>query len=255
MPPTRAEGDRVRWHDLECGGYAADLPLWRELAAAASGPVLDVGAGTGRVALELARAGHAVTALDHDGELLAALRERAVGLPVRAVTADARAFALRERFALCLAPMQIIQLLGGLAGRAAFLACARRHLRPGATLAATLADAVESFDAAAAGALPPPDVADHGGRTYSSQPVAVRRRGGVTEIHRVREIVAGGGQREAVDDVVSLDDLSVLELEAEALDAGFRPLPRRRIPPSREHVGSTVVLLRAGPPRRPHPLT
>ena len=51
----------VIWHDIECGGYAADLPLWRELAAAEAGPVLDVGAGAGRVALELARHGHAVT--------------------------------------------------------------------------------------------------------------------------------------------------------------------------------------------------
>ena len=54
----------VRWHDLECGGYDVDLPLWRELAAEAGGPVLDVGAGTGRVALDLARRGVAVTALD-----------------------------------------------------------------------------------------------------------------------------------------------------------------------------------------------
>ena len=38
--------------------------------------VLDVGAGTGRVALELARAGHRVTAVDLDDRLLGALRER-----------------------------------------------------------------------------------------------------------------------------------------------------------------------------------
>ena len=57
---------RSVWHDVECGGYAADLPLWRELAAREAGPVLDVGAGTGRVALDLARAGHDVTALDRD---------------------------------------------------------------------------------------------------------------------------------------------------------------------------------------------
>jgi hypothetical protein len=50
----------VVWHDLECGAYRADLPLWRELAARArfGSPILDVGAGTGRVALDLARAGH-----------------------------------------------------------------------------------------------------------------------------------------------------------------------------------------------------
>ncbi len=57
---TSPDPDLVRWHDLECGGYAIDLELWRELAAQAGGPVLDVGAGTGRVALDLARGGVAV---------------------------------------------------------------------------------------------------------------------------------------------------------------------------------------------------
>ena len=115
----------VVWHDVECGGYAADLPLWRELAAAEGGPVLDVGAGTGRVALDLARAGHAVVALDREPELLAALRERAGGLGVRTVAADAAGFALGAAFPLIIVPMQTIQLLPGAAARAA--AASARH--------------------------------------------------------------------------------------------------------------------------------
>ena len=54
----------VVWHDLECGSYRADLPLWRDLAERHGDPILDVGAGTGRVSLDLAQAGHRVTALD-----------------------------------------------------------------------------------------------------------------------------------------------------------------------------------------------
>ena len=65
--------DHVIWHDLECGGYGAELPLWREPAAAEGGPVLDVGAGTGRVALDLARRGVEVHALDLDRALDAAI--------------------------------------------------------------------------------------------------------------------------------------------------------------------------------------
>src|SRR3954453_15129411 len=57
-------GEVVLWHDLECSSSAGALPLWRELAAAApAGPILDVGAGTGRVALDLAARGPRVVAL------------------------------------------------------------------------------------------------------------------------------------------------------------------------------------------------
>jgi 2-polyprenyl-3-methyl-5-hydroxy-6-metoxy-1,4-benzoquinol methylase len=56
----------VMWHDVECGTYTADLPLWRRLARETGGRVLDIGAGTGRVALDLTRAGARVTALDLD---------------------------------------------------------------------------------------------------------------------------------------------------------------------------------------------
>src|SRR5206468_3595889 len=77
------EAPQIIWHDVECGFYRADLPLWQELAdaetAARPGPVLDVGAGTGRVALHLARARHRVTAVDCEESLLRALRERATG--------------------------------------------------------------------------------------------------------------------------------------------------------------------------------
>src|SRR5689334_15619452 len=115
----------VVWHDVECGSYVEDLPLWRSLAAEYGDPVLDVGAGTGRVTLDLARAGYRVTALDRDPELLAAL-ERRLGENSRkarvvpqTVVADARDFDLGEsRFPLVIVPMQTIQLLGGAEGRA-----------------------------------------------------------------------------------------------------------------------------------------
>lgn len=241
-PPSSQLHD-VRWHDLECGAYLADQPLWRELAAAAPGAVLDVGSGTGRVALELGRAGHAVTALDSDASLLSALRARAVGLPVATVLADARAFDLDHRFALCVAPMQTVQLLGGRDGRARFLRCARRHLHPGGTLAAALAGPLESFDSETAAELPLPDRYEHEGWVYSSQPVAIRRRAGITEIHRVRRTLAPDGASEQARDVICLDELSGSDLEAEGLAAGFTPLPRRHISPSRDHVGSTVIML------------
>ncbi|HWB68631.1 MAG TPA: class I SAM-dependent methyltransferase, partial [Solirubrobacterales bacterium] len=80
-------GAAAIWHDVECGGYAADLPLWEELAERCEGPVLELGCGTGRVAVHLARRGHETIGLDRDRELLGALRERAEGLPLHTLEA------------------------------------------------------------------------------------------------------------------------------------------------------------------------
>ncbi len=51
----------------------------------AGGSVLDVGAGTGRASLPIARAGHPVTVVEPSPSMLAGLRDVAVGLPVQVV--------------------------------------------------------------------------------------------------------------------------------------------------------------------------
>lgn len=239
----------VLWHDLECGSYAADLPLWRQLAANTPGPVLDVGAGTGRVALDLARAGHEVVALDRDEVLLGALRERAArdGLDVTTVTGDARAFALDRDFALVLAPMQTVQLLGGPEGVEGFVHRAADHLRPGGLLAVALAEAVPFGDDTALG-LPSPDTLETGGWLYTSQPVAVRPEpDGGAWLERRREAVAPDGARSAHLDRVLLDAVSPAALMAAGRRAGLRPLPGRVVGATEDHVGSDVVVLEAPP--------
>jgi SAM-dependent methyltransferase len=235
----------VLWHDVECGGYAEDLALWRELAADARGPVLDVGCGTGRVTLDLARRGHAVVGLDSDEALIAALSRRAAGLPVTTVCADARDFALERRhFALVVVPMQTIQLLGGPEGRAALLRAARAHLAPAGVFAAALADALEGFDAEHV--YPPlPDIREVDGVVYASRPVAVRDEGASVAIERIRETVSRDGERTADGNVVRLDRLDVATLEREGAAAGFTVLDARAVPATDEYVASRVVVLRA----------
>jgi SAM-dependent methyltransferase len=234
----------VIWHDLECGAYVEDLPVWRSLADEHGDPLLDIGAGTGRVALDLARRGHAVTALDNDPLLLAELEARGAGLPVRAVLADARSFALPERFALCLVPMQTIQLLGGPPGRAEFLASARAHLRPGAALAIALADSLELFEVDG-GAEPLPDICERDGVLYASHPTAVRGDHDGYLLERRRETVTADGRRSVEHDTIRLDRLTAAELEREGEAAGMAVLPRLSIPATRDYVGSTVVMLGA----------
>lgn len=235
----------VVWHDVECGAYYVDLPFWRELATAERGPVLDVGAGTGRVALDLAAHGYEVVALDIDPVLLAELARRGEerGLMVETVVADAGAFELPgRRFGLILAPMQTIQLLGA-AGRAGFLRAARAHLRARGLVACALADAFEAFDADHV-LLPMPDTAVVAGVQYVSQAVALRDEGDRIAIERIRKTLDGSGRRTAAPNVIHLDRVDPALLEGEAAAAGLRAEPARRIEATDDHVGSSVVMLR-----------
>jgi SAM-dependent methyltransferase len=234
----------VLWHDLECGAYREDLPLWRSLAAAADGAVLDVGAGTGRVALDLARRGVPVVALDAEASLLGALQRRAAGLPITTVAADARAFALGRRFSLIIVPMQTLQLLDGPAGRAAFLRRAREHLAPAGLLAAAMADALDCFDAEH-DMPPPPDACEIAGVRYASRLLGVTDEDGRAAIHRRRDVVGPEGARASEHVVVRLDRVSADQVAGEAHALGLEPQPHMTVAETEEYLGSTVLALRA----------
>jgi SAM-dependent methyltransferase len=235
------------WHDVECGSYSGDLELWRELAAVArSGRVLELGCGTGRVALILARAEHGVTGLDHDAILAAELarRARSEGLPVDAVAADARDFHLGRRFGLVVAPMQLVHLLGGPEGRRSMLRCAAEHLTPSGRIAVALL----SGDATSVPhASPPlPDVVERDSWVYSSLPLEVRGLPGALEVRRLRQAVSPAGDLSEELDVTRLDALTAPEFESEALESGLRPVERLEVAETADHVGSTVVVLEVG---------
>jgi len=244
--------DEVIWHDLECGGYRADLALWHELAGRCSGPVLDVGAGAGRVSLQLARAGHAVTALDRDDVLLTALRERAAGLGVEPVCADARSFALARRdFALCIVPMQTIQLLGGAEQRTAFLRCARAHVRAGGAIALAILGELDTFDCASGAIGPAAERAYVDGLLYLSRAIRVSETADLVEIERERRILlpdadapANTRERGPQIDLIQLDRVSASSLLREAAETGLRAARTLAIEATDEHVGSSVVMLR-----------
>ena len=234
------------WHDVECASYQADLPLWRELAEEAGGPILDLGCGTGRVALDLASRGHEVTGLDCEPSFVAALaaRARERGLRVQAETGDARSFDLGgRRFALAIAPMQVAQLLGGGTGRASMLACVQRHMAPGGILAVALADPLDGVPEDEEPAPPLPDVREEGGWVYSSTPVDVRKENGATAIDRLRQAVSPDGELDESVATILLDTVTPTDLEAEA--TGYAVRERRHVPPTTDYVGSVVVLLEA----------
>jgi SAM-dependent methyltransferase len=225
----------VIWHDLECGSYTADLPVWDELAA--GGTVLDVGAGTGRVALRLAQGGCTVTALDRDPVLLSVLADRAeeAGVSIRTVVADAAGFDAGTGYDLVAVPMQTIQLLPE---RRGFFTSARRALRPGGLVALAIAADLEPFDGTQ---LPDPDVAESEGTRFVSQPTAVRAVAGGTQIERLRHVIPPGTTEH---NVIVLAAVTADQLAAEGAAAGLTFAGVRWIPPTFDHVGSEVVLLR-----------
>jgi SAM-dependent methyltransferase len=242
------------WHDVECGAYDADLPLWEELAERQGGPVLELGCGTGRVALHLARRGHEVVGLDRDPELLAVLRGRAsdfrhsgVGRKsdalVEALHADARDFELTSPASLVLAPTHLLQLLADAEDRAKCLRCIAAALRPGGLLAASIIEEMPEPD----GAPPPlPDVREVDGWVYSSLAVEAAIGPGEIVVRRLRQTVSPEGSLSEEPNEVRIATFSAEAFESEAAACGFVPAGRHEIPPTELHVGSLVVLLERG---------
>lgn len=228
--PTSRDAS-VIWHEVECGGYAADLILWEELAAQSQGPILDLGCGTGRVSLHLARRGHEVLGLDRDPRLIAALEGAELG--------DARDFDLDRQFSLVLAPMQLVQLFDGAEQRKRCLGCVAAHLAPGGLAAFAI---VESMPEPVDTASPLPDTREVDGWVYSSLPVEARVESGSIQVRRLRQTVSPQGELEEELYEVGLRSLDAAALENEAREAGLLPVGRRAIPPTNAHVGSTAVL-------------
>lgn len=246
MPP--AVDSAAVWHDAENGSYAADLVIWEQVAERCQGPILDLGAGTGRVALHLAARGHRVVAVERDPELVEVLRGRAVAqqLPVEVAHADARDFRFDERFGLILAPMQLAHLLGGPAGRVRMLCAAAASLLPGGEFyAAVLDDPLPPLGPPTADTPAPlPDVREVDGWVHSSLPTEIRISPDSIAIERLRQLVSPDGRLSDEIYTVTLDRLTPTTLESEARLCGMRPLPRLPIVETDDHVGSVIVRMR-----------
>jgi len=233
------------WHEVECGGYAEDLALWEQLAGTHGSPVLELGAGAGRVALHLARRGHEVDAVDIDAALVATFNERAAaeGLRASARAGDARELEPNRRYPLVIVAMQLYQLLGGAAGRMAALGSISAALAPNGVAGLAI---VEGDVQGEAGPGTLPDVREEGGWIYSSLPLAVHAADGKLVVRRLRQRVSPAGELMEAEHKDVLDLLDARTVAEEARAAGLEPAGIRRIDESELHVGSSVVLLRGG---------
>jgi SAM-dependent methyltransferase len=118
--------------------YAArqDVRFYLEEAKAAGGNVLEVGCGTGRILLPIARAGIAITGIDGSKHMLERCHAKlsaepaAVQSRVKLAQLDMRDFDLRAKFSLIIAPFRVMQHLTTIDDQLRFLATAVRHLAP-----------------------------------------------------------------------------------------------------------------------------
>ncbi len=125
-------------YDLFYDDFEEDLDMYRGYAERTGGPILEVGAGTGRVALALAEEGHAIVGL----ELSEAMRARAqhkaeqaqLSERVEWVRGDMRRFQLNRHFGLIIVPLNTFLHNLTLEDQLATLACLKQHLRPSGLL-------------------------------------------------------------------------------------------------------------------------
>ncbi len=235
----------VIWHDVECGSYADDLSHWEELARRHGEPILELGAGTGRVALHLARRGHRVDAVDIDPELVAELGDRASAgrLEVTARLSDARSLeAEAGTYRLVIGATQLIQLLGGPTGRARALEGIARALAPGGIAALGIVQGPITVGEDAPEILP--DVRELDGHIHSSLPLGIHSDDERLEVHRLRQTVAPDGRLSESEHIDRLDILDAETLEAEASGAGLEVAGTLEVAETDRYVGSSIVLLR-----------
>lgn len=239
------------WQDIEFGSFAADLALWEELADPGRGTTLELGSGSGRVALHLGRRGIPVLGIECDPELAAELarRARAEELPVEVLTEEIAALdaALPSSAPIgaAIAPLHVIQQLEP-GDRPALLSALARLLPPGAPVALVVVDERSLLSEGVAGAGDKlPDMRELDGWVYSSEPLWVQLGEAALTVRRLRERVSPGGEIERSVHDELLHRLAPEALEAEAERAGFAPRERTPIRSGPAEADSIVVLLEA----------
>lgn len=109
-----------------------DLPFWIALAERENGPVVEWGAGTGRLAVPLSGIGHEVTAVEASEGMVEKGREKGPG--VEWVRGDMRDVSPGRRYGLAICAFNSFLCLLSVDDALAFLRNAREHLVPGGLL-------------------------------------------------------------------------------------------------------------------------
>ncbi|HEY0249975.1 MAG TPA: methyltransferase domain-containing protein [Kofleriaceae bacterium] len=128
-------------YDYEYRRRRADVTWYRELAKQRSGPILELGCGSGRVTLPLARDGHEVFGIDQSAAMLKTLHARVAAAPssvagrIRSANANLCTFDVPGKYGLVIAAFNVLEHLYTRGELAACLARVAAHLAPGGAFA------------------------------------------------------------------------------------------------------------------------
>jgi len=125
-------------YDLFYDDFQEDIEMYRGFAERTGGSILEIGSGTGRVALALAGEGHAVVGLELSEAMRAVAQRKADRAQltdrVEFVPGDMRRFKIDRHFGLIIVPLNTFLHNLTLDDQLATLACFKKHLRPGGLL-------------------------------------------------------------------------------------------------------------------------
>jgi SAM-dependent methyltransferase len=212
-----------------------DAGFWRSVAAGSGGPLLELGCGTGRVLVPLARAGFEITGLDLSSAMLERCRAKVLSEPphvherVRLVEADMTSFDLGRRFAAITCPFGGFQQLRTVEQQLACLDRCRTHLLPGGTLVLDLpnpdpAPAAYAGDEPADGEATADEVDWSDGRRirWWVTVTGYERAEQWNECELTFEVIEHGGMARRSTETISLRYIFRYELEHLLVRAGFR---------------------------------
>jgi len=147
LPPEHEyDGTLARYYDAYFTGLDGEAEFYTNLAVASSGPVLELGCGTGRTLIPIAEVGSQISGLERSGSMLDRARQRIgilapdVGARVDLHLGDMRSFDLGRHFDLITLPYRTFQHLLTVDDQHRALDCICRHLAPGGRVALNVYD-------------------------------------------------------------------------------------------------------------------